>query len=355
MPRVTFDAFSKQLKRGELPSVIYLFGEEDILKEEMVRAVVDRVVDPGLRDFNVDQRSASQLDPESVETLCTTLPMMAERRVVIIQEVEAWGKRAGTKAAVLRYLERPAPETVLILVQGASQREAGREEADPDLARMATTVQVERYSPRLAEKWVLKRAEEREITLTAEAAAHLVRVVQGELGAARSELDKLAGLGGGEPIGLEQVAASLGVRRGETAVDWCEAVIQDRIGEAAAMLPYLLAQTGVSGVGLLNQLGTHLVGLGVARVQFDRGARGANLEGAVFGALVRARPARLDYHALASLWSGVIERWPYPRISAAIRAARRADGRLKGTTLADERGILFDLLMEISPLAGVSA
>ena len=67
MPKVAFDAFSKQLKRGEIPPAIYLFGEENVLKEELVRAVIDRAVDAGLRDFNVDRRSATQLDPEGVE------------------------------------------------------------------------------------------------------------------------------------------------------------------------------------------------------------------------------------------------------------------------------------------------
>jgi DNA polymerase-3 subunit delta len=355
MPRIPFDDFSRQLKRGDIPPAVYLFGEEDVLKDEMVRAIIDRVLDPGSKDFNLDQRSASQLDPESVETLCTTLPMMAERRVVVIRDVEAWGKRAGTRSAMLRYLERPAPETVLILVQGVVRRDDRRDEADVDLARLATTVQVDAYSTRMAEKWVRKRAEDRGISLTEEAAVHLVRAVQGSLGAARSELDKLAGLGGAEAIDVETLARTLGVRRGETPDDWWEAVIGDRTGEAAEMLPYLLSQPGVSGAGLLSQLGTQLVGLGVARAQFDRGSRGSALERAIFGALMRARPPRLDYRSAAAVWSRVVERWPTARLSGAIRAARRADRRLKSTSVSDERGILVDLLMEISPMAGITA
>ena len=93
MPKHSFDAFSKLVKSGEIPSAVYLYGEEDVLKDEAVRAILDRLVEPGLRDFNVDQRGAGQLDPEAVEILCNTLPMMADRRVVIIREVEAWNKR----------------------------------------------------------------------------------------------------------------------------------------------------------------------------------------------------------------------------------------------------------------------
>src|ERR1051326_2799398 len=101
MPKVSFESFSRQLKAGTIPPAVYLYGEEDVLKDEVLRAILDRVVDPGMRDFNYDQRSASQLDPEAVETLCNTLPMMADRRLVVIRKVETWQKRPGAQAAGL--------------------------------------------------------------------------------------------------------------------------------------------------------------------------------------------------------------------------------------------------------------
>jgi len=348
MPKVPFDAFSKQIRSGDIPPAIYLYGDEDVLKDEAVKAVLDRVVDPGLRDFNYDVRGAGQLDPDHVEALCTTLPMMADRRLVVIRDVESWNKKAKAKSAVLHYLSNPARETVLILWQGAPRKEDEKSEADADLARLATAVEVARCTPRLAEKWVIKRAEERGVRLEPEAAAHLVKAVDADLGAARSELDKLAGLGGDAPVTLDHLTASLGIRHGETQADWCDAVLDDHPGRAASILSHLLDQSGVSGVGLLNQLGTQLVGLGIARSTYDRGLRGGGLERAVFDAVMRARPARLDYRGAAARWSRLADSWPIARVDAAIAAARRADTRLKGTTLADERGVLVDLIMELA-------
>lgn len=348
MPRLPFDAFSRQIKGGDIPPAIYLYGEEDVLKDEAVRAVLDRVVDSGLRDFNYDVRSAAQLDPDAVEALCTTLPMMADRRLVVIRDVEAWNKRARARTAVLHYLEGPAPETVLILVQGAPRREDDKGDADADLAKVTCAVEVPRCTPKLAEKWVAKRAEERGVRLEPIAVSHLVKAVDADLGAARSELDKLAGLGGAGLVTLDQLTALLGVRHGETQADWCDAVLQDAPGRAASMLAPLLDQAGVTGVGLLTLLGTHLLGLGLARAQYDRGLRGAGLEKALFDAILRARPSRLDYRAAAARWSRAAEAWPLRRVAAAIDAARAADRRLKGTTLADERGVLLDLVMQLA-------
>ena len=351
MPRLPFDAFSRQLKAGEIPPALYLYGEEDLLKDEAVAAILARVVDPATRDFNYDQRAAAQLDPEAVETLCTTLPMMADRRLVVIREVEAWQKRARAKAAVLKYLEKPLPETVLVLVQGAARRDDDRAEPDPDLLRLTAAVEVERLSPRLAEKWVHRRAEERGIRLAPETAAHLVKAVEGDLGAARSELDKLAGLSGAEPIALEVLSASLGVRHGETAADWCDAVLEGNSGAAALMLPHLLARPGVSGVSLLALLGTHLIGLGLARGQWEQGQRGAGLERAVRETLLRTRPpVRLDYRSAAERWGRLAEHWDAGRVRAAVHAARRADRRLKETSLSDEGGVLADLVFQLCPI-----
>src|SRR5688500_13133295 len=265
MPSLSFDSFSKQIKAGDIPAATYLYGEEDVLKDEAVRAVLELVVDPGLREVNHDVRCAAQLDPDAVEALCTTLPMMADRRLVVIRDVEAWNAKSWANAAVLRYLARPGPHSVLILVQVAPRREDDRNEADAVLGRLACAVEVGRYSPKLGEKWVIARDQDRGIRVEPEAARHLINAVDGDLGAARSELDKLAGLGGDVPVTVDQITALLGIRHGETTADWVLAVVEDRPGPASAMLGHLLDQTGVSGVGLLMMIIAPLICLGIAR------------------------------------------------------------------------------------------
>ena len=91
------------------PPAYYFHGPEDLLKDEAVRAILDRALDPSLRDFNLDQRWAGQLDPDDLFALCTTLPMMADRRVVVLREIEALKRKPKVRGALLNYLARPAP------------------------------------------------------------------------------------------------------------------------------------------------------------------------------------------------------------------------------------------------------
>src|SRR3989442_480809 len=69
MAAPTFDTLLKGLKPGGRAApnpVYYLHGEEDVLKEEAVRALLERAVDPAAPDFNVETRTAPGPAPEAL-------------------------------------------------------------------------------------------------------------------------------------------------------------------------------------------------------------------------------------------------------------------------------------------------
>ena len=338
------DALFRSLNKGEVAPVYYLHGHEDVLKDEAVRMILDRTLDPVLRDFNFDQRSAAHLDPEEIHSLCNTLPMLAERRVVVFRDVEGWKRKTKGRAEFLRYLERPSRETVVVLVQGSAE-----DAEDKELSRGAYTVRFDPLPAERAEKWVLRRAGQLGLELDPETGRHLVRSVGSDLGALQSELAKLASLPSGETLTPERVGELVGIRQGETLWDWREAVLNGESGRAVALLMPVLAQPGVSGVRLVMQLGTALVGVGIARTLYDKGLRGRTLEDAVFKVLLRNRPfGLLGYKEEAASWARWAPQWPVPRIRAALRAARTTDESLKNTTVSDERGLLTDLVLQVT-------
>ena len=344
MPAHTYDALLRSLPKGELARVYYLHGPEDILKDEAVQAIVDRALDPGLRDFNFDQRSAGQLDPEAIFSLCTTLPMMADRRVVVLRELEGWKRKPKTRAAFLKYLERPAAETVVVLVQSSAE-----EDADKDLVRGAFAVACEPLPAERARRWLLRRASGLGVTLEDAAADHLLAATGNDLGSVAAELQKLASLPAGTPLTAEQVGGLVGIRHGETIYDWRNAVLDGDPGRAAAMIGPLLDQPGVTAVRLVTLLGTSLAGVGLTRGHYDRRVRGGSLQQLVFEKLRQLRLFGLpDWKAESARWAGWAAAWPAARVREALRAARDADQALKSTTISDERGILTDLVLRLT-------
>lgn len=339
-------------KRGEPAPAYYLYGPEDALKDDAIRYILDQALDPSMRDFNLDQVSAATLDPEAIEALCSTVPMMAARRVVIIRDVEQWKRRTKGRSAVVRYLANPSPETILLLVQGAAE-----DNPDKELLKHATPIECAMASPAEVGRWLDRRAAERGLTFHDDARELLLTATGERLSAIGIELDKLASLPAGVEITAKQVGDLVGVRHGETALDWRDAILADDARRAIELLPRVLDQSGVSGVRLVSLLGTTFIGVGITRAAWEKGQRGQPLEKAAFAAMNAARPAGLgSWNAEARHWAEWAERWPASRTSGALEAALAADRALKSTTVSSELAILSDLIMRIAieqPASGV--
>jgi DNA polymerase-3 subunit delta len=343
MPQQTVDGLFRALQKGSLAPVYYLYGPEDILKEEAIAAILDRALDPSLRDFNLDQRSAGQLDPDSILSLCTTLPMLAERRVVVLRDIEGWKRKPKTRGTFLSYLERPVPETVVILVQGS-----GDALEDKELARGAFTVRCDPLPQEQALRWLQRRASSLQMTLEDAAAQHLLNAVGGDLNSVAAELEKLAALGSATPLTAEQVGAVVGIHHGETMYDWRDAILEDQPVRATALIPVVLDQPGSSGVKLVTLLGTTLVGVALARSHYDRQLRGPALEKRLYETLFRVRPYGLmTYREESARWARWAAQWPAPRVRAALRASRDADLALKGISISDEHAVLGTLVLRL--------
>jgi len=342
-----YGTFAKALEAGKLASAYYFLGAENVLKDEATSALLDKVLDPGLRDFNLDVRSAQQLDPEDVLSLCTTLPMMADRRVVVVRDVEAWKRKTRGKKAVIEYLQKPIPETLLVLVQGAGGDDKG-DKPDADLAKLAYTVAFAELTVEEASRWVAREAKSLGIEFARGAAEHLLKTVGTDLGALRSELQKLHGLATEGPITLERLGDLVGVRHGETAFDWRNAVMEGDTATAIRLAPVVLSQTGVSSVRLAQLLGTALVATAAVRAHLDRKVRGRQLNSATWNLLKSARPAGLGpWGEEVENFCRWAERWPQPRLRAALKATLDADRASKSTTITDDVGIIRELVLRL--------
>jgi DNA polymerase-3 subunit delta len=350
MPRQSYDDFLRALGRGDLAPVYYLFGEEEILKEEAARAIAERGLEPQERDFNLDQRQAQGMDPETLHSLVNTLPMLAARRVVVVREIEAWRRKAAVREVLLRYLANPAPETILVLVESAPGEDKARDrEPDSELAGHACAVECRQLTPDRVPRWLAHHARRLGVTFGEGAAEHLAQAIGNDLGALRSELEKLAALPESGPLDRDRVAEVIGVRHGETIEDWVEAVLDGQTSRALSRGPRVLEQAGMSGVRMVAALGTGLLGLRLARAHYDSGTRGGALQRLLLERLRYLRPYGLgDWKVTTTNWARWAEAWPGPRLRDAIRATLDADIALKGTRVSDEAGVITDLVLRLA-------
>src|SRR5207247_2598807 len=139
----------------------------------------------------------------------------------------------------------------------------------------------------------------------------------------------------GEMVSVGQVSELAGVRRGETLVDWVEAVLRRDLVTAISLLDIVLPQPGVSGVRMAAALGTALLGSRLARSMADAGAGPRDIVDQVFRHLRQNRPQGVGlWSDEAKRWGRAAMVWSGPELDAALAALYEADRSLKSSTLS---------------------
>jgi DNA polymerase-3 subunit delta len=349
-----FDGLWRALRKGVLQPVYYLYGDEEMLKDEAVRELLAFGVEEATRDFNLDRRRAPELAADDFHALVHTPPMMAARRGVLITEVEYLlqkkPKAQALRTAVLAYAGQASPETLLLLVQSAGDK------PDPALAKLSQEVALDPLPPDRLAGWIRREAEKLKVALDEGAVGHLIATVGSDLPSLAAELAKLASAVEGRVATADDVADLVGVRHGETVHDFVDAVTGRRGVAAAEMVPRLLEAPSASGVRLIATLSTSMVGVALARALLDEGASRGAVEGRLFGALQEERFFWVrNWRLEAERWTRDAALWTLPELEAAITELLRADRRLKRTTVAGAAEILQEALLAMAGQAAGAA
>lgn len=215
----------QQIKSGKTGPLYVLTGD-DLQSRHDLALEFAGLVEEGLQAFNVESfyaneaTSAAGRDQLIGALLSTarTLPMMVERRVVLVHEAERLlapkrsrdedetqpelelpkkGKRGATPAEELEaYVEKPEPMTTVVFVAGpldANRRIVKLLRKHADFVDCGSL-----ESPRDAAVWIQKRLEKDELTIEPKALSLLLDTTGLSLGRIRAEIEKLVLYAAGE-------------------------------------------------------------------------------------------------------------------------------------------------------------
>ena len=110
---MTSQEFETSLKKGIIPTVCFLYGEEQFLVERAVHLLLERAIDSSLKDFNFNVFFGNESKGVDIIDAAQTLPMFAERRVVLVKRAEQL--KADALEVMLPYIKNPSPGTCLLL------------------------------------------------------------------------------------------------------------------------------------------------------------------------------------------------------------------------------------------------
>jgi DNA polymerase-3 subunit delta len=326
--------------------VYYFHGDDEYLKEQQLRRLIEAAVDPATRDFNLEVIRAAGVDAETLGSLIGTPPMMAERRVVIVRDVGALKKDA--RDMLDRCIQTRASDLVLVLVSPAGAK------IDKGLLTATTSVEFRPLSGARIPKWIAYYVEhDLSSTITDGAITLLQEAVGTELAQLQIELDKLGSYTGGAPINEAAVSEVIGIRPGETLGDLLDAVAQRNAAQALAIVPTVLQQPKSGGVPVVLALTVQTLGLGWARSARERGASPSRIHGELIGLLKEtgAHPFRAwgDFARTCAKYS---ELWSAHAVDEALSGLLAADVALKTTRLSSDEQLIANV---VTSLCGASS
>jgi DNA polymerase-3 subunit delta len=131
MPALTTEALEAQLAAGELQPLYVVVGDDEGDKDAIARAFQAAVAED-VQPFAFERRSALETDPGDVVSSARTMPLLGDRRVIVVTRAEKWlsGKRksgdeatsddddAGTGAAdaLEAYFEKPESGSTVVFI-----------------------------------------------------------------------------------------------------------------------------------------------------------------------------------------------------------------------------------------------
>ena len=334
-------AFRAALEQGTPDAVYLLHGDNEFLKDEKVRELVDRFADPATRDFNYEFLRAAEIDGGRLSTALDALPLMATRRVIVLHDIGALKK--DTRHALDRYLAHPAADTLLVLVAVAGWK------PEAAVTDRVSAVELRPITEDETIAWAIGRAAGLNSQIDENAAALLVRATGADLALIDGELRKLRDYTNGKPINTDAVNAIVGVRAGETMADLLDAVCARDGARAAGLVELVLSQPKTTGVSLVMALTTHMLGVGQVLGARAYGTAPRQITSDLYAMLGEQRSAVVGrpWGEAVSAWTRHANVWNEPAVMCALALLYDADRAMKESGLSSDEQSMATLVLAI--------
>ena len=143
---MTVDALKKQIKEGNLGSLYYLAGEEQYLLDYYYDRFKD-ICAPSLPELNFIELDGKKMDFDLLSDACSSYPVMAEKKLVVVVDMETSTLKGTNEKKLLAALEDIA-EGVTVLFWDHAKENGKANALDAAIKKLGgNSVRVDRPKP----------------------------------------------------------------------------------------------------------------------------------------------------------------------------------------------------------------
>lgn len=243
----------RALDKGVIAPLYFFYGEETYLAERAVKRVMERVTPPDFRDFNLDVFYGDATRGEQIVAASQTLPMFADRRMVLVKRADALP--AASLDALAEYAADPSPGTCLLLVGG--EKIDQRKKFFATLKKADALVEFRRPYENQLPAFVREEASAHGKRIASEAAELLVYFIGNNLQEIVSQVEKVAMyVGRRDAITVDDVRAIVTDVKADSVFDLANALGDKNHGKAIRNL-HTLMRDGEAPLMILAMISRH--------------------------------------------------------------------------------------------------
>lgn len=254
------------LKEGTLYNVYLFYGTEVHVRRKAIETLLKRILPQGLEAFNLSQLNDPTAD--QIIDCCETLPMMSERRAVIVRECKLIAQKRKERGEeqekeqikeeqregemVSTYLSRIPQTTVLIFDAGDGVD--GRKKLSQSLLKLPGVFAFNTLGDEELYKWINQTLKHMGKQMSRAVCEQFVFTTGRDLTALMGELQKLAAYSGDEAEITARDVDAITTRTMESNIfKMLDAMCTGRAKEAFGMLNMLL-QAGENRIGIIAMI-----------------------------------------------------------------------------------------------------
>ena len=268
--------FSDSLAQGKIFPLYFLYGEEVFLLNEAVNDLMKAALGDGLGDFNLNLFYGQDATPEKIRDAVETLPMMAQRRVVILKEGQDLSDR--DMEDLLPVILEPVQTTTFIIV---SEKVDKRKKFFKEILKTGVVVEFRKPFEQQIPAWIKYIAQKHDLIVGDSEALILHQIVGSSLLSIDNEMRKLNQYLGPKTkvsarVSTEDIHQVVSQTRVDSVFDLANAIgARDQAG-ALVCLANLLDH-GQNEVGALMLITRHIRILGLVQQGLREGLSGPKL------------------------------------------------------------------------------
>jgi DNA polymerase-3 subunit delta len=253
MPDISAEKLIAQLSSGKPVAAIVLLGTDSYLREMCRNKIIEACVPEAAREWALARIAVQDSGWDEVLQRAQTMPMLAQRQVIIVEGVESLEKlgektRDEVVEALAKYFESPAPFSVLLFEASSMDK---RQRYSKLLAEHALLVELT-IGGESAAALAAQMAKDCGAEIDREAAALLAEILNSEPSRMRIEIEKLATyVGKGQRITSVEVEELVVAARKNTVWQLADMLAGRRRDSALAFLDNLLRE-GEEPIGLVG-------------------------------------------------------------------------------------------------------